>query len=37
MEVFIFYFTRVVSFCCLTAIAYVIAPQKDEQSDDWEE
>jgi len=39
MEVFMFYLTHALLFCCLTAIVYVITPKKDqqEQFDDWEE
>jgi hypothetical protein len=39
MEVFMFYSTHTVLVCCLTALIYIIAPQKDQHDrfDDWEE
>lgn len=38
MEVFMFFITRAVLFCCLLALVYVIAPQNDyqDQLDEWE-
>ncbi|MDN3584543.1 hypothetical protein [Mucilaginibacter flavus] len=38
MEVFIFLITRAILLCCLLALVYVIAPQKDlqDQLEEWD-